>query len=634
MGSSASSSLKKTSIRVKFTVQTTIISLLMVGLIAMIVMVRISINDILKNQERNSLCQLLANELKQSSEDLSNNSRMYVVSNGNETYYREYNEIVAWRSGLAPRPSNLAENLFPGVTIHSLDLLKMVGFTEDELITVETSLIVSESLARTEQQAMDSIRRGEIVEGPQVAIPGESVQDFALRILTSDSYNSISRQIIHPLDTLNAHIVLRMAEENKFLDMNMFIYQTIMFVIALLVVAMIVVFVAFLRRSLLMPILQTSAALSVVSSGDLTVELRPKANDEVGEMFNDFNRTMEHLRRLVHTIQSSSQKLSAVGDNLAESMSETASTMHQMEENISAVKDKSLVQASGVNQTTQTVGHIIDTIKKVSGSIASQSSSVTESSASVEEMLANISSISLTLDKNDMMIKELSSATTSGRDTVTHATEVTRKINEASGGLMEASRIIQHIASQTNLLAMNAAIEAAHAGEAGQGFAVVADEIRKLAEESSTQGKAITSTLKTLGADITSLTESTRTVEEKFNSIYELSGRIMQVSTEMNLAMQEQNSGSQEVLMAIKDINTVTLEVREGSDEMLRGSEAVVAEMTRLNQLTNDITASMNEMAVGSAQVNKTVQDVSKLTLENKESIRNLSNEIRVFKVE
>ncbi len=634
MGSSASSSLKKTSIRVKFTVQTTIISLLMVGLIAMIVMVRISINDILQNQERNSLCQLLADELKQSSEDLSNNSRMYVVSNGNETYYREYNEIVAWRSGLAPRPSNLAENLFPGVTIHSLDLLKMVGFTEDELITVETSLIVSESLARTEQQAMESIRRGEIVEGPQVAIPGESVQDFALRILTSDSYNSISRQIIHPLDTLNAHIVLRMAEETKFLNMNMFIYQTIMFVIALLVVAMIVVFVAFLRRSLLMPILQTSAALSVVSSGDLTVELRPKANDEVGEMFNDFNRTMEHLRRLVHTIQSSSQKLSAVGDNLAESMSETASTMHQMEGNISAVKDKSLVQASGVNQTTQTVGQIIDTIKKVSGSIASQSSSVTESSASVEEMLANISSISLTLDKNDMMIKELSSATTSGRDTVTHATEVTRKINEASGGLMEASRIIQHIASQTNLLAMNAAIEAAHAGEAGQGFAVVADEIRKLAEESSTQGKAITSTLKTLGADITSLTESTRTVEEKFNSIYELSGRIMQVSTEMNLAMQEQNSGSQEVLMAIKDINTVTLEVREGSDEMLRGSEAVVAEMTRLNQLTNDITASMNEMAAGSAQVNKTVQDVSKLTLENKESIRNLSNEIRVFKVE
>ena len=634
MGSSVASFTKKTSIKVKFTVQTTIISLLMVALVAMIVMVRLSINEILESQNRNSLCQLLANELKQSSEDLSNNSRMYVVSNGNETYYREYNDIVAWRSGLAPRPSHLAENMFPGVTIHMLDLLEQVGFTEDELATVETSLIVSESLARTEHQAMASIRLGEIIEGPQVSIPGETVKEFALRILTSDSYNSISRQIINPLDTLNANITQRMSEESAILDRKMLVYQTIMFAITALVVVMIVVFVAFLRRSLLTPILQTSAALSVVSSGDLRVELEPKANDEVGQMFNDFNSTMKHLRHLIHTIQTSSQKLSAVGENLAENMEETASTMHQMEGNISVVKNKSAVQASSVTQTTQTVSQIIDTIKKVSDSIASQASSVTESSAAVEEMLANISSISLTLGKNDSMIHELASATTSGRETVTHATDVTRKINEASGGLMEASRIIQHIASQTNLLAMNAAIEAAHAGEAGQGFAVVADEIRKLAEESSTQGKAITSTLKTLSGDITSLTESTRTVEEKFTSIYELSERIMQVSTEMNHAMQEQNSGSQEVLAAIKDINIITLGVKEGSDEMLEGSVAVAREMAHLNELTSDITDSMNEMAAGAAQVNQTVQDVNKLTVANKESTRSLSEEIRVFKVE
>ena len=211
--------------------------------------------------------------------------------------------------------------------------------------------------------------------------------------------------------------------------------------------------------------------------------------------------------------------------------------------------------------------------------------------------------------------------------------EITQKIAEESGSLMEASSVIQHIASQTNLLAMNAAIEAAHAGEAGKGFAVVADEIRKLAEDSATQGKTITATLKTLSGEIETLSASSKTVEEKFNAIFSLAEQVKDMSNRLTEAMREQENGSREVLTAIKSINTVTIEVQAGSEEMLKGGEGVAEEMQKLDNLTRVITESMNEMASGAVQINNAVQEVSEITQKNKRSIEALASEVSKFKV-
>lgn len=409
------------------------------------------------------------------------------------------------------------------------------------------------------------------------------------------------------------------------------------FIIAIVALLLIVLIINFFVLTPLLnrPLKNLIQATENLSSGeaDLSYRMPVKGNGELAKVSSLINNFVAKLQSIIFDLRTAQDSLSLIGEGLGTSSEESASATAQIMANIQGIKNQSEHQAESVERTSSILLNSNNDFSMLANLIEEQVASITESAASIQEMINNISAVNDSVDSMTKSFNDLTTTVSEGQRKLSTVDENVKAISEQSKMLVDANNIISKISKQTNLLAMNAAIEAVHAGEAGKGFSVVADEIRKLAETSAQQSKRISAELADITDAIEAVVISSGESNEAFNDIVDSIGDTNLLIHKIQDAMELQNEASKQVLASLNGMQQQTTQVDEKSKTLVENLEQVNLEMDNVTQISSTIFGSMDEMAHGSTEINTAAQKVSEMAIQTRENIESMTNLLGQFKI-
>jgi methyl-accepting chemotaxis protein len=403
-------------------------------------------------------------------------------------------------------------------------------------------------------------------------------------------------------------------------------------IIAALIVALTIAFAIAFAKGVAKSVMAIERNIALLKEGDLTYRTKVKSRDEIGRLAGNLNLFLDGLSSALLRIKGISKVNVELKDELLGAVAEATGATTQIEASTASIADRIRDLDSRIEGSIGSIEEIVGNIGDLNAQIEGQSSMVEEATASVTEMLSSLDSMGRITERDRASAAELVRTAEQGRKVFEEASSRIAEIPQSVGAIREMASVIQGIASQTNLLAMNAAIEAAHAGDAGRGFAVVADEIRKLSEASTTSSREISDSIGEIVSKIDQATEASSGTSGAFAEIDDGIRGVAASMTEIYSGISEMRTGSEQILQAMVELRERSARVKEGSTAMEAGSSAIGTAMQELGRASREIAANVSEIGAGISDIGAAIKSVDGMALRvGAESVR-LDGEVNLFK--
>ncbi|MDA9004072.1 methyl-accepting chemotaxis protein [bacterium] len=513
-----------------------------------------------KSSDLRYLSYILADEFRQTSMDLTRLGRTF-VSTGDKQYWNAYWDIVKWRNGEIARPAYVDESLYRGEVKKQIDIMKELSFSEEEFSLLGEASKNSNSLIATEDQAMKSILEGKVVDGPFKAKEGESVNAFALRILFDANYHKEVARIMDPVNQFFNVLDKRTADSLSDTQSALKSWMNISFVSQIMTAAILAALFFFVVHFLFKPLNEIVRAMLNIGEGegDLKQRLNDEGDHEIAQLGRGFNSFATNIQNVITTLKVTIEEISGSSSQLGQTVKHNNKAVATQKHEIEAL----LKAIDGLESD-------------IANMAASAADGVTQASSSDKDATQGRKVVSDAVDNIHLLEKD-----------IVQASDVIHKLAQDTDNIGSVLDVIRGIADQTNLLALNAAIEAARAGEQGRGFAVVADEVRTLAkrtQDSTAEIQKMIELLQVQAQDAVGVMSQSQSrteacvqhTQEAGRSLGQIADRVSAISsinTSIASAADKQSATMQTFKKAIYTINSQVDETVEMSKATASSSE-------------------------------------------------------------